>query len=99
MRLHSLFCGYLRPGRLPGRLIAVSCLPLCLMAAALGCREDTESPSGPEPAPAFATTVTSALAFWQVSAGIIHTCGVTTDYRLYCWGNNFNGQLGDGYDH
>jgi alpha-tubulin suppressor-like RCC1 family protein len=66
------------------------------MAAALGCREDTESPSGPEPAPAFATAATTGLAFAQVSAGIVHTCGITTDQRLYCWGWNFNGQVGDG---
>lgn len=33
--------------------------------------------------------------FRMVSAGGQHTCGVTGDYRLYCWGRNREGQLGD----
>ena len=32
----------------------------------------------------------------MVSAGDSHTCGVTTDNRAWCWGSNFDGQLGDG---
>jgi alpha-tubulin suppressor-like RCC1 family protein len=41
--------------------------------------------------------VVGGLAFRQVSAeGGSHTCGVTTDHRLYCWGLNHLGQLGDG---
>ena len=64
-----------------------------LLIAALGCREDAESPTAPEAAPALATTTTPALAFYQVSAGAVHTCGVTLDDRLYCWGA---GYLGDG---
>jgi alpha-tubulin suppressor-like RCC1 family protein len=35
--------------------------------------------------------------FAQVSAGFFHTCGVTvTGSATYCWGNNSNGELGDG---
>jgi alpha-tubulin suppressor-like RCC1 family protein len=66
-----------------------------LLIAALGCREDAESPTAPEPAPELATTA-AALAFYQVSAGGRHSCGVTTDNRAYCWGAAFNGQLGNG---
>jgi alpha-tubulin suppressor-like RCC1 family protein len=33
----------------------------------------------------------------NVSAGIIHTCGIRTNGRLYCWGNDSKGQLGDGF--
>jgi alpha-tubulin suppressor-like RCC1 family protein len=40
--------------------------------------------------------VGGGLQFRQVSAGGEHTCGVTTDYRAYCWGGNAAGQLGDG---
>jgi alpha-tubulin suppressor-like RCC1 family protein len=45
----------------------------------------------PTPAP-----VVGTLRFRHVSAGGYHTCGVTTDYRVYCWGSNYEGQLGDG---
>jgi alpha-tubulin suppressor-like RCC1 family protein len=31
-----------------------------------------------------------------VSAGSFFTCGVATSDRAFCWGDNSNGQLGDG---
>lgn len=31
-----------------------------------------------------------------VSAGSVHTCGVSVDAHLYCWGDNFFGTLGTG---
>jgi len=38
-----------------------------------------------------------AAGVWtSVSAGDFHTCGITAAKSLYCWGNNFNGQTGDG---
>ncbi|MFL5530785.1 MAG: RCC1 domain-containing protein [Gemmatimonadales bacterium] len=40
--------------------------------------------------------VTGGLRFKQVSAGFQHTCGVTTQNRVYCWGWNFDGEVGDG---
>ena len=40
--------------------------------------------------------VAGNLTFRSVSAGADHTCGVTTDNRAYCWGNNDWRQLGTG---
>jgi alpha-tubulin suppressor-like RCC1 family protein len=39
----------------------------------------------------------SGVEFGEISAGAYHTCGVDRiDARLYCWGGNIRGQLGDG---
>jgi alpha-tubulin suppressor-like RCC1 family protein len=40
--------------------------------------------------------VVGGLSFRQVSAGAIHSCGLTPDDLAYCWGYNSEGQLGDG---
>jgi alpha-tubulin suppressor-like RCC1 family protein len=40
--------------------------------------------------------VLSSHSFRQVSAGGIHTCGITTGSRAFCWGSNRYGQVGDG---
>ncbi|MGH1345271.1 MAG: hypothetical protein ACRBN8_27160 [Nannocystales bacterium] len=34
----------------------------------------------------------------QVAAGDRHTCAVTTEHEVYCWGANESGQLGLGHD-
>jgi alpha-tubulin suppressor-like RCC1 family protein len=70
-------------------------LSLSLLGLTLACREEAESPTEPASSPALATTAAS-LVFAQVSAGSVHTCGVTSDNRLFCWGDNTGGQLGDG---
>ena len=41
-------------------------------------------------------TPTSRVRFAQVSAGQSHSLAVGSDGNLYAWGNNQNGQLGDG---
>ena len=40
--------------------------------------------------------VSGGLVFESVSAGDSHTCGVATNGAAYCWGNDFNQQLGTG---
>lgn len=37
-----------------------------------------------------------AGAIKQLSAGVFHVCAVASNNRVYCWGWNLNGQLGDG---
>ena len=39
--------------------------------------------------------VQGGLAWEQLSGGANYTCGVTKGQRLYCWGSNQYGQLGD----
>jgi alpha-tubulin suppressor-like RCC1 family protein len=49
---------------------------------------------GPRATP---VAVAGNLQFRQISAGGLHTCGVTTEFRLYCWGDNTSGELGTGF--
>ena len=70
-------------------------LCLSLLGLTLACREDQQSSTAPDPSPTLATTA-STLMFNQMSAGWEHSCGVTSDYQLYCWGYNGEGQVGDG---
>lgn len=71
---------------------------LALLWVALGCADGpTATDTGSQPLEAMSDAATP-LAFRQISAGTGngHTCGVTTDNRLFCWGANQEGQLGDG---
>ena len=40
--------------------------------------------------------VVGGRTWTAVSAGFVHTCGLTSDSDAYCWGNNALGTLGDG---
>ena len=42
------------------------------------------------------SAVAGRLTFASLSAGKQHACGVTTTGVAYCWGDNDDGQLGDG---
>ncbi|WP_374000214.1 Ig-like domain-containing protein [Bdellovibrio bacteriovorus] len=41
-------------------------------------------------------TLDQAADFVEVSTGSDYACAINTDKELYCWGQNLNGQLGDG---
>ncbi|MFL5493622.1 MAG: hypothetical protein ACJ8DC_04460 [Gemmatimonadales bacterium] len=62
--------------RSPNRFLA-----LMILAVALGCGQDAQSPTVPESGSPLAATAAAALSFRQVSAGEHHTCGVTTGDR------------------
>src|SRR3954454_13399858 len=72
---------------MPLRLVLPSSF---LLIALTACHETTTEPDP------LSLSAATGLAFYQVSAGESHTCGVTTDNRAYCWGSNLGGQLGDG---
>jgi alpha-tubulin suppressor-like RCC1 family protein len=73
-----------------------SVLLALLLTAGLGCA-DGPTPTDPHSQPIEATAeAVTPLVFRQISAGSSHTCGVTTDDLLYCWGYNEYGSVGDG---
>jgi hypothetical protein len=73
------------PMRLPMLAAALS-----LSLGLTGCGGDPE-PTGPGPdVPQAATT--TALTFIHVTTGAMHSCGVTSDHRAWCWGDNERGQ-------
>ena len=42
------------------------------------------------------TPVQGGLALASVSGGEFHACGINSSGTAFCWGHNFNGQLGNG---
>lgn len=62
-----------------GRLGTVSIPSAC---AEIPCRSPTP------------TRVLGGAMFTAVSAGYVHTCGLTSDKAVYCWGGGLNGELG-----
>ena len=52
-------------------------------------REPTAVVNAPVP-------VVGGASWSSISAGTSHTCAIDTDARLFCWGSNTSGQIGDG---
>ena len=46
--------------------------------------------------PSYSSGLSSSEYVKQVAVGNQSTCALTTNGRLWCWGSNNNGQLGDG---
>jgi alpha-tubulin suppressor-like RCC1 family protein len=51
----------------------------------------TTTESEPKPLP-----VTGSRRWRDIQGGDAHTCGIVRARRVFCWGTNFNGELGDG---
>lgn len=54
------------------------------------------SPAGPVDERPSPLPVGGGLRFTALSAGSSHTCGVTPEGQVFCWGSDSYGQLGDG---
>ena len=74
----------------PRRATAV--LALVLGAALAGCGENPLRPAFDEPAAA-SLAVGTAASLPMISAGYHHSCAVTADNNVTCWGSNAYGQV------
>jgi alpha-tubulin suppressor-like RCC1 family protein len=89
-------------------MVSVVCFPprharaigAAVLVAVAGCQDSSQVPTGPQdpatPAAALEAATAATVSFTQLSAGGSHTCALAADGRVYCWGLNENGQLGDG---
>lgn len=70
---------------------AVACLVLVgsLLSAAGPATAGTTAGSG-------SPVVEADVGWRKVAGGANHTCGIRTNGRLYCWGQDEEAQLGDG---
>jgi len=55
-----------------------------------------EEADGTRPCRSEPVRAAAALRFRTLSAGGAHTCGITVEEELFCWGSNVEGQLGIG---
>ncbi|MBI4500718.1 MAG: hypothetical protein HY700_06105 [Gemmatimonadetes bacterium] len=62
---------------------------------ASGDNDQGQPGTGGDRSPSKVVAVTGGLTFDSISAGALHTCGLTSGGKAYCWGSNHEGQLGD----
>lgn len=62
----------------------------------LGAPSDASCFGAPLPCAPQPVAVEGGLVFTTLALGNSHTCGMVADGRVYCWGLNTSGQLGDG---
>jgi alpha-tubulin suppressor-like RCC1 family protein len=62
-------------------------------AAALSCTSPFTTQCSPEP-----LRVASSAAYDTIAAGGTHSCALTSDGRVECWGSNFRGEVGAGLE-
>ncbi len=53
-------------------------------------------PRGNDDCSTVPTKVATALRWGDLRAGLTHTCGLTPGGQAYCWGEDYQGELGDG---
>jgi alpha-tubulin suppressor-like RCC1 family protein len=91
--------GYAEIGVAHTCAITTTGIPYCWGSGADGQLGDGSSGDGHQrlsPHPVSISALPGAPSFAAISAGVFHTCALTSSGLPYCWGKGGEGQLGDG---